>query len=105
MPAGPATRRLARELGIDLRPGRRHRPQPAASSKRTSKAYVRQLAAVRGRLAAPGRRPCQAPPLPKFEEWARSSASRMLAVRKATARQMSLAWSQIPHVTQHDRRT
>ena len=25
-----------------------------------------------------------------------------VAVRKAMARQMSLAWSQIPHVTQHD---
>jgi pyruvate dehydrogenase E2 component (dihydrolipoamide acetyltransferase) len=40
--------------------------------------------------------------LPNFEQWGPVERQPMLAVRKATARQMSLAWSLIPHVTQHD---
>ena len=39
---------------------------------------------------------------PTSRSGARSSASRCEAVRRRTAEQMSLAWSLIPHVTQHD---
>jgi pyruvate dehydrogenase E2 component (dihydrolipoamide acetyltransferase) len=98
--AGPATRRLARELGIDL-------SQVAGSGRagrvveEDVKVYVRQLAA-NGTAAAPTGAGVQAPPLPNFEQWGPVERQPMLAVRKATARQMSLAWSLIPHVTQHD---
>jgi pyruvate dehydrogenase E2 component (dihydrolipoamide acetyltransferase) len=99
-PAGPATRRLARELGVDL-------AQVSGSGRagrvveEDVKAFVRQLAsgaaapAIAGAAAA-------APPLPNFEQWGPVEAQPLSAVRKAIARQMSLAWSQIPHVTQHD---
>jgi pyruvate dehydrogenase E2 component (dihydrolipoamide acetyltransferase) len=97
--AGPATRRLARELSIDL-------SQVAGSGRagrvveEDVKVYVRQLAA--NGTAAPTGAGVQAPPLPNFEQWGPVERQPMLAVRKATARQMSLAWSLIPHVTQHD---
>jgi pyruvate dehydrogenase E2 component (dihydrolipoamide acetyltransferase) len=97
--AGPATRRLARELGIDL-------SQVAGSGRagrvieEDVKVYVRQLAS--NGTAAPTGAGVQAPPLPNFEQWGPVERQPMLAVRKATARQMSLAWSLIPHVTQHD---
>ena len=65
------------------------------------KAYVRQLASDGAAPAVAGAG-VQAPPLPNFEEWGPVERQPMLAVRKATARQMSLAWSLIPHVTQHD---
>ncbi len=101
VPAGPATRRLARELGVDLRqvPGSgRH----GRVVEEDIKEYVRQLASGAG-MAAPAAGPsAQAPPLPNFEEWGPIEAQPLGAVRKATARQMSLAWSLIPHVTQHD---
>jgi pyruvate dehydrogenase E2 component (dihydrolipoamide acetyltransferase) len=101
VPAGPATRRLARELGVDLRQVRgtgRH----GRVVEEDIKEYVRQLAAGAG-LAAPAAGPgVQPPPLPNFEEWGPVEAQPLGAVRKATARQMSLAWSLIPHVTQHD---
>src|SRR5215472_9311481 len=101
VPAGPATRRLARELGIDLHQVRgtgRH----GRVVEEDIKEYVRQLASGAGipmATAGPG---VQAPPLPNFEEWGTVEAQPIGAVRKATARQMSLAWSLIPHVTQHD---
>jgi pyruvate dehydrogenase E2 component (dihydrolipoamide acetyltransferase) len=44
----------------------------------------------------------QAPPLPDLSQWGPVDAQPLGAVRKATARQMALAWSLIPHVTQHD---
>jgi pyruvate dehydrogenase E2 component (dihydrolipoamide acetyltransferase) len=101
VPAGPATRRLARELGVDLRQvhgsGRHGRVV-----EEDIKEYVRQLAsggAIAPPVAGPG---IQAPSLPNFEEWGAIEAQPLGAVRKATARQMSLAWTLIPHVTQHD---
>ena len=101
VPAGPATRRLARELGVDLQQVRgsgRH----GRVVEEDIKEYVRQLASGAGMAipaAAPGVQP---PSLPNFEEWGTIDAQPLGAVRKATARQMSLAWSLIPHVTQHD---
>ena len=53
-------------------------------------------------LAGRWDRRCRPPPLPNFEEWGPVETQPLGAVRKATARQMSLAWSLIPHVTQHD---
>ncbi|HZU34572.1 MAG TPA: biotin/lipoyl-containing protein, partial [Gemmataceae bacterium] len=63
VPAGPATRRLARELGIDL-----GQVSGSALGGRVTaedvKAYVRQLAQGTAPVAAGG--PVQAPPLPDF---------------------------------------
>src|SRR5204863_9356639 len=64
------------------------------------KAYVRQLSSAGApAVVASG---VQAPPLPAFEEWGPVERQKLDAIRRQTARQMSLAWSQIPHVTQHD---
>jgi pyruvate dehydrogenase E2 component (dihydrolipoamide acetyltransferase) len=101
VPAGPATRRLAREFGVDLRQvhgsGRHGRVV-----EEDIKEYVRQLASGVGSANGVGGTTIQAPPLPNFEEWGAIETQPLGAVRKATARQMSLAWSLIPHVTQHD---
>ena len=93
-PAGPSTRRLARELGIDLTqvPGS---GRAGRVVEEDVKAYVRQLASD-GPAPAVGGAGVQAPPLPNFEEWGPVERQPMLAVRKATARQMSLAWSLDP---------
>jgi pyruvate dehydrogenase E2 component (dihydrolipoamide acetyltransferase) len=100
VPAGPATRLLARTLGIDLRqvPGSGKNGRVVEEDVR---AYVRQLAAGGPPVTAAGVAPA-APLLPRFEDWGPVEAQPLSAIRKATARQMSLAWSQIPHVTQHD---
>jgi pyruvate dehydrogenase E2 component (dihydrolipoamide acetyltransferase) len=100
-PAGPATRRLARELGIDL-------SQVSGSGRagrvveEDVKAHVRQLASGMASASVSVGAGVQPPPLPDFEQWGPVERQPMPAVRRATARQMSLAWSLIPHVTQHD---
>jgi len=97
VPAGPATRRLARELGIDINqvPG-------SANGGRVSqedvKAYVRGLASeVQSSGSATA-----IPPLPDFERWGPIERQPLSGIRRKMAEQMSLAWRVIPHVTQHD---
>lgn len=100
VPAGPATRRLARELGIDL-------AQVTGSAlggrvtQEDVKAYVRRLAEGGGPVALAGG-PVQAPPLPDFSRWGKVEIKPLEGVRRKTAEQMALAWNLIPHVTQHD---
>jgi pyruvate dehydrogenase E2 component (dihydrolipoamide acetyltransferase) len=99
VPAGPATRRLARELGIDLTqvPG-------TAPSGRVSlddvKAFVRGIAASGGMSGA--RDGWDSRPLPDFSKWGAVDYQLLDAVRRKTAEHVALAWRSIPHVTQHD---
>lgn len=89
VPAAPATRRLARELGVSLR-----ELSPSGPEGRVTAEDVR--------AAAGGGRGAAAPALPDFSRWGEIERVRMRSIRRATARQMSLAWSQIPHVMNMD---
>ena len=101
VPAGPATRHLARELGVELvqvrGSGRNGRV-----SEEDVKNYVRQLATVVATVATPIATGVQAPGLPKFEEFGAVERQALTGLRKIIARNLSLAWNLIPHVTQHD---
>jgi pyruvate dehydrogenase E2 component (dihydrolipoamide acetyltransferase) len=95
VPAGPATRRLARKLGVDL-------GQVPGSGPRGRVTQDDVIAySQRARPTAAGAAPV-APALPDFGKWGPVEAEPLEMVRRKTAEQMSLAWSQVPHVTQHD---
>ena len=100
VPAGPATRRLARELGVDL--ARVHGSAPGGRvTQEDVKAFVKELAAgAVAPLGTPTAPPV--PALPDFERWGPVQRKPLDSVRRKTAEQMALAWSLIPHVTQHD---
>jgi pyruvate dehydrogenase E2 component (dihydrolipoamide acetyltransferase) len=101
VPAGPATRRLARELGVDL--GLVHGSGPGGRvSPEDVKAFVRDLASGAATVAGNGLGVPKAPPLPDFGKWGPIERQPMDSVRRKTAEHMALAWSLIPHVTQHD---
>jgi pyruvate dehydrogenase E2 component (dihydrolipoamide acetyltransferase) len=102
VPAGPATRRLARELGIDLA-----RVRGSATGGRVTqedvKNFVRDLATGTAAPAEDGQGVVvKVPPLPDFSKWGPVERKPMDAVRRKTAEQMALSWSLVPHVTQHD---
>jgi len=104
VPAGPATRRLARELGVDLHQVSGSGPHGRVTEE-DIKQFVRQIAAGVGPVNGPSAAPLgsvAAPPLPRFEDFGPVERVAINPVRRATARQMSLAWNLIPHVTQHD---
>jgi pyruvate dehydrogenase E2 component (dihydrolipoamide acetyltransferase) len=108
VPASPATRRLARELGVDL-----HSVTPSGPAGLVTAEDVRGFAAASENVpavsaAAPDAAvPSQpvdisVPPLPDFSKWGEVERVPFRSIRRATARQMSLAWSQIPHVNSQD---
>jgi pyruvate dehydrogenase E2 component (dihydrolipoamide acetyltransferase) len=112
VPASPATRRLARELGVDLAA-----VPPTGAAGLVTAADVRAFA--EGRKAAPATSPSApvvakvpapaepAPPpaaaeLPDFSRWGMIERVPFRSIRRATARQMSASWSQVPHVNSQE---
>ena len=124
--ATPATRRLARELGVDLRavpgsgPGGRvldtdvraaagARPAPTAPTASAASAAPPQPAAAT-REPAPGgpAKPLAAvglepPPLPRFEQWGPIERQPLSHLRRTIAERMTLSATLVPHVTHFDR--
>ena len=95
IPAAPSTRRLARELGVDL-------TQVAGSGPggRISQDDVK--AAVRDRQTG-GFAPTAPVELPDFSRWGNIERQPLSKVRQIIAKNMSQAWQQVAHVTQFDR--
>lgn len=100
IPAGPSTRRIARELGVDLGhvsgTGRHGRV-----SEDDVRSFVRGSGSNGSSNGSSGGS-ISVPPLPRFEDFGTVERQPMSAIRRATARQMSLSWSIVPHVTQSD---
>jgi pyruvate dehydrogenase E2 component (dihydrolipoamide acetyltransferase) len=108
VPASPATRRLARELGVDLR-----QVTPSGAGGVVTADDVRAFDISKKpsedtqSIADTGPTPPPAafgaaPPLPDFEQWGPVQRIPLRSIRRATAVQMATAWSQIPHVSSQD---
>ena len=108
VPASPATRRLARELGVNLRQVPPSGPAGlvTADDVRAFAGRAEEAAAVPTveveRVSEVATVATKAPPLPDFEKWGPIERIPMRSIRRATAKQMTLAWSQIPHVHNQD---
>ena len=104
VPASPATRRLARELGVDLYAVRPTGPEGLVTAEDVRRQAETASPAEEGGTEAeaqmlPANPPAAAPALPDFAQWGPVETEPLRSVRKATARQMALSWSQIPHVS------
>jgi pyruvate dehydrogenase E2 component (dihydrolipoamide acetyltransferase) len=138
VPASPATRRLARELEVDLQEVPRSGPSGRVTAEdvrafagkikktlekeeakeeeekipreraETAKAKTREEKAkeAEGKRVPErrSRRPLveELPPLPDFSRWGPVEHMPLRGVRRATAKQVAWAWSQVPHVTHQD---
>ncbi len=112
--AAPSTRRLARELGIDINkvkpsgPGGRITPEDVrAAAEGAKKAPEPKEApvieeAAQGKEEGKAPAPPEDPPLPQFDKVGPIEKMPLKSVRRATAKHMALSWSQIPHVTHMD---
>jgi pyruvate dehydrogenase E2 component (dihydrolipoamide acetyltransferase) len=94
VPAGPATRRLARELGVDLR-----QVHGSGAHGRITREDVKAHVHERLSRAAPS---LESPALPDFSRWGPIRRERLSALGRTAAQRLSLAWRTIPHVTQHE---
>ncbi len=95
IPAAPSTRRLARELGVDL-------TQVAGSGPGGRITQDDIKASVRDRQTG-GPAPTAPVQLPDFSRWGNIERQPLSKVRQIIAKNMSQAWQQVAHVTQFDR--
>ncbi|MDJ0886004.1 MAG: dihydrolipoamide acetyltransferase family protein [Desulfobacterales bacterium] len=107
VPAAPSTRRLARKLGVALAAVAPTGPEglvTAEDVRRHAEEGAQTPVAATGadRIPAATIPPVASPDLPDFSRWGPVTAEPLRSVRRSTARQMALAWSQIPHVANQD---
>ena len=112
VPATPSTRRLARELGVDLRSvrgsGSGGRVTDDDVRGATTKAPGAPPAAPREAAPAGPAKPLAAvglepPPLPKFEQWGPVERQPLSHLRRTIAERMTLSAALIPHVSHFDK--
>jgi pyruvate dehydrogenase E2 component (dihydrolipoamide acetyltransferase) len=104
IPAAPHTRRLAREIGVDIYEVKGTGPGGRISEDDV-KAHAKALVTA---VAAAAQAPPRAghfiePKLPDFAKWGKIERVSMRGVRRKTAEHLAESWNTIPHVTQHDR--
>jgi len=106
VPASPSTRRLARELGVDL-----SKITPSGSSGIVTREDVQKLASSPPpeestrqtgkedkKTVVTGNQNRPSSKLPDFSRWGPVERLPFRSIRRATARHMTTSWSQIPHV-------
>ena len=118
VPAVPSTRRVARELGVDLyevepsgpggrvttedvkaySEGKEKKPEDKAEKKFTIEEKQEKLAGKKERKKPAS----EAPNLPDFSQWGTVEKIPLRSVRRTIAKRMKLSWSEIPHVTHAD---
>lgn len=127
VPASPSTRRLARELGVDLHdvrptgsggivtkedvahhaekaktaaPAEPAEPQPPQVTETPQTPQSQQTSA--SAAPRPSQPAAEATILPDFSKWGEIERLPFRSIRRATARQMSRSWAEIPHVQCQD---
>jgi len=108
VPAAPATRRLARELGVEIQLVKGSGPGGRITQEDVQ-GYVRgklqQLAVASAKpqsrvMSAGGIAP---PPLPDFARFGVTVREPMNKIARTAAENLTVSWNVIPHVTQHDK--
>jgi pyruvate dehydrogenase E2 component (dihydrolipoamide acetyltransferase) len=103
-PAAPSVRRMARELGVDIR-----QVSGSGDGGRISvedlQAFVKSvMSGGSTQQASPASLTTGSPrPLPDFTKWGEVERKPMSNIRRKTAEHLGHAWNTIPHVTNHDR--
>jgi pyruvate dehydrogenase E2 component (dihydrolipoamide acetyltransferase) len=98
VPAGPGARKLARELGVDLK----NVTGTARGSRITPddvKAFAKQKVTASSTEAGPA---VPQPELPNFSQWGELEKEKLSSLRGKIADNMIRAWNAVPLVTQFD---
>lgn len=109
VPAAPSTRRLARQLGVNLRQVVGRGPGGRITQEDVQE-FVKErlnggLPATTGggamTVAAGGS--LAPPPLPDFSKFGHVEREKLNKLSRTAAENLAVSWNVIPHVTQHDR--
>jgi pyruvate dehydrogenase E2 component (dihydrolipoamide acetyltransferase) len=102
--AAPSVRRIARELGVDIRQVTGSGPAGRITVDDVQGFVRHALSSGSGAGAATA--PASAPsaqPLPDFSKWGEIERKPISNIRRKTAQHLGHAWNVIPHVTQYDK--
>ncbi len=109
-PAAPSTRRLARQLGVNLKDvqgtgrGGRITHDDVQAFVRTRLQQVAKLPArTTQTTSAMAAGPLAPPPLPDFSKFGLVEREKLNKIARTAAENLTVAWQVIPHVTHHDR--
>src|SRR5208282_4676387 len=102
VPAAPHVRRLAREIGVEIRSVQGSGPGGRISEDDVKLCAKNALLAAAAAAQIP-RGSFVEPELPDFAKWGKTERVSMRGVRRKTAEHLRQAWNTIPHVTQQDR--
>jgi pyruvate dehydrogenase E2 component (dihydrolipoamide acetyltransferase) len=102
IPAAPHVRRLAREIGVEIRSVPGSGPGGRISEDDVKLCAKNALIAAAAAAQIP-RGSFVEPELPDFAKWGKTERVSMRGVRRKTAEHLRQAWNTIPHVTQQDR--
>ncbi len=100
--AAPSVRRIARELGVDIR----QVPGSGPGGRITVddlQGFVRQVMSAGGATPVSSGAASSSPALPDFSKWGDVDRKPWSNIRRKTAEHLTHAWNAIPHVTQHDK--
>jgi pyruvate dehydrogenase E2 component (dihydrolipoamide acetyltransferase) len=104
VPAAPHTRRLAREIGVDIYDVKGTGPGGRIGEDDVKARAKALVIAASTAVQAPARAGHFAEPtLPDFAKWGKIERVSIRGVRRKTAEHLAESWNTIPHVTQHDR--
>ncbi len=98
-PAAPLARKFARELGIDITDLRSGDPEHRITREDVM-AYAKKLIQSAGHRTGGSVEPIE---LPDFSQWGETEREPLSGIRTAVAKNTTLSWQNIPHVTQHDK--
>jgi len=107
-PAAPSTRRLARELGVDLHelsgsgPGGRITTEDVQGYVRKRLQGISVPGAGKQQALAPMTGSIAPPPLPDFSRFGPIERQALSKIGRVAAENLTVSWNVIPHVTQHD---
>jgi pyruvate dehydrogenase E2 component (dihydrolipoamide acetyltransferase) len=101
--AGPAVRKLARQLGVDLKQAKGTGPRGRVT-KDDVRDYVKNIVTATQSGSAPGAAGSGIPAIPAvdFAKFGEIDTVKMSKIKKLTADNMVRNWLNIPHVTQWD---
>jgi pyruvate dehydrogenase E2 component (dihydrolipoamide acetyltransferase) len=108
-PAAPSTRRLARELGVDLHdirgtgPGGRITQEDVQGYVRNRLKGISVPATKSPSVGVSALGTFAPPPLPDFSRYGVIERQAMSKIARVSAENLTVSWNVIPHVTQHDR--
>ena len=91
--AAPSVRRLARELGVDITA-----VKASGEGGRLNEQDIKAFAKAEKTSSSA----IKSPALPDFNKWGATENQPLSGIRKATAKNVTAAWTSIPHVFQFD---